>query len=73
MAEGVGFEPTIELLLCWFSRPVLSTTQPSFLTLLVPTAGLEPARQWPRILSPLCLPIPSRGPTSYLVIKQQSI
>ena len=27
---------------------------------MVPPAGLEPARQWPRILSPLCLPIPSR-------------
>ena len=28
MAEGVGFEPTNELPHCWFSRPVLSTTQP---------------------------------------------
>ena len=28
----------------------------------VPGAGLEPARRnWPRILSPLCLPIPSPG------------
>jgi hypothetical protein len=31
MAEGEGFEPSIELPLCWFSRPVLSTTQPPFL------------------------------------------
>lgn len=31
-----------------------------FVFLLVPGAGLEPARRnWPRILSPLCLPIPS--------------
>ena len=28
MAERVGFEPTKELPLCWFSRPVLSTAQP---------------------------------------------
>lgn len=29
---------------------------------MVPAAGLEPARaNAPRILSPLCLPIPSRG------------
>ena len=28
MAEGVGFEPTKELPLRWFSRPVLSTAQP---------------------------------------------
>ena len=29
---------------------------------MVPSAGLEPARQKrPRILSPLCLPIPSRS------------
>ena len=28
MAERVGFEPTNELLRCWFSRPVLSTAQP---------------------------------------------
>ena len=28
MAEGGGFEPTKELPLCWFSRPVLSTAQP---------------------------------------------
>ena len=29
---------------------------------MVPAAGLEPARaRAPRILSPLCLPIPSRG------------
>ena len=30
MAEGLGFEPRKELPLCRFSRPVLSTTQPSF-------------------------------------------
>ncbi len=29
MAERVGFEPTNELPHCWFSRPVLSTAQPS--------------------------------------------
>lgn len=29
MAEGEGFEPPIDLRLCWFSRPVLSTAQPS--------------------------------------------
>ena len=28
MAERVGFEPTKELPLRWFSRPVLSTAQP---------------------------------------------
>ena len=28
MAERVGFEPTKELPLCWFSRPVLLTAQP---------------------------------------------
>ena len=32
MAERVGFEPTKELPPCWFSRPVLSTAQPSLLT-----------------------------------------
>ena len=31
MAERVGFEPTNELPRCWFSRPVLSTTQPPLL------------------------------------------
>ena len=31
MAEGLGFEPRKELPLCRFSRPVLSTAQPSFL------------------------------------------
>ena len=30
MAEGLGFEPRKELPLCRFSRPVLSTAQPSF-------------------------------------------
>ena len=29
MAERVGFEPTVRLHVRWFSRPVLSTTQPS--------------------------------------------
>ena len=29
MAERLGFEPRKELPLCRFSRPVLSTTQPS--------------------------------------------
>ena len=30
---------------------------------MVPGAGLEPARSYPRgILSPLCLPIPPPGP-----------
>ena len=29
MAERLGFEPRKELPLCWFSRPVLSTAQPS--------------------------------------------
>ena len=33
MAERVGFEPTKELPLCWFSRPVLSTAQPPLLDL----------------------------------------
>jgi hypothetical protein len=28
MAEGVGFEPTVELPRLWFSRPALSATQP---------------------------------------------
>ena len=32
MAEGLGFEPRKELPLCRFSRPVLSTAQPSFLS-----------------------------------------
>ena len=31
MAERVGFEPTNESPRCWFSRPVLSTTQPPLL------------------------------------------
>ncbi len=30
MAEGLGFEPRKGLPLCRFSRPVLSTAQPSF-------------------------------------------
>ena len=30
MAERLGFEPRKELPLCRFSRPVLSTAQPSF-------------------------------------------
>tara|TARA_B100000029_G_scaffold94593_1_gene84796 strand:+ start:575 stop:1642 length:1068 start_codon:yes stop_codon:yes gene_type:complete len=34
MAEGLGFEPRKELPLCRFSRPVLSTAQPSFLSLV---------------------------------------
>ena len=34
MAEGLGFEPRKELPLCRFSRPVLSTAQPSFRSLL---------------------------------------
>ena len=29
LAEGEGFEPPIGFHLCWFSRPVLSTAQPS--------------------------------------------
>ena len=33
MAERVGFEPTNESPRCWFSRPVLSTTQPPLRTL----------------------------------------
>ncbi len=33
MAEGLGFEPRKELPLCRFSRPVLSTAQPSFRSL----------------------------------------
>ena len=32
MAERVRFELTKEFPLCWFSRPVLSTAQPSLLT-----------------------------------------
>ena len=35
MAERVGFEPTNELPRCWFSRPVLSTTQPPLLELIL--------------------------------------
>ena len=31
MAERLGFEPRKELPLCRFSRPVLSTAQPSLL------------------------------------------
>ena len=34
MAERVGFEPTKELPLRWFSRPVLSTAQPPLHILL---------------------------------------
>ena len=34
MAERVGFEPTKELPLCWFSRPVLSTAQPPLLKVI---------------------------------------
>ena len=33
MAERLGFEPRKELPLCRFSRPVLSTTQPSLRSL----------------------------------------
>ena len=33
MAERVGFEPTKELPLRWFSRPVLSTAQPPLLNI----------------------------------------
>ena len=33
MAERLGFEPRKELPLCRFSRPVLSTAQPSLLEL----------------------------------------
>ena len=32
MAERLGFEPRKELPLCRFSRPVLSTAQPSLLS-----------------------------------------
>ena len=31
MAERVGFEPTVRLHVRWFSRPVLSTAQPTLL------------------------------------------
>lgn len=31
MAEDVGFEPTNGINRCWFSRPVLSATQPILL------------------------------------------
>ena len=34
MAERVGFEPTKELPLRWFSRPVLSTAQPPLLRVM---------------------------------------
>ena len=34
MAERLGFEPRKELPLCRFSRPVLSTAQPSLRELL---------------------------------------
>ena len=34
MAERLGFEPRKELPLCRFSRPVLSTAQPSLRTLM---------------------------------------
>ena len=41
MAERLGFEPRKELPLCRFSRPVLSTAQPS-LRALVFIPNLEP-------------------------------
>ena len=41
MAEAVGFEPTIPVRVCRFSRPVPSTARPRFL-LLVPRVGIEP-------------------------------
>ncbi len=41
---------------------VLLINKPKFVSILVPGAGLEPARSCLRgILSPLCLPIPPPG------------
>lgn len=37
MAERVGFEPTERLHARWFSRPVLSTTQPPLQRRLIET------------------------------------
>ncbi len=37
MAEAVGFEPTIQFLVCQFSRLVHSTTLPRFRELIINT------------------------------------